>query len=207
MRKAVRHALESASYDPPFLCLLVLPQWDDTPWRSADILSHECIEILASLPPYHMKFASEEACPELPSANPTPSSWPVDFVLVANRKGRDKWLDIHKLQTIFVPALRLHCAVPDHHIELFPTLKHRADPPLTPPQPPPRPPRTLPPTPMSPHTHPMTSNAPTATTPLSCWERNPCLIKCRPFVLPNRPLHVVEICAGIASGIEAILKT
>ena len=63
MRKAVRHALESAAYDPPFLCLLVLPQWDDTPWRSADILSHECIEILASLPPYHIKFAPAEACP------------------------------------------------------------------------------------------------------------------------------------------------
>ena len=39
MRKAVRHALESATYAPPFLCLLILPHWDNTPWRSANITS------------------------------------------------------------------------------------------------------------------------------------------------------------------------
>ena len=122
MRKAVRHAMESASYDSPFLCLLVLPRWDDTPWRSADILSHENIEILASLAPRQMRFTPADVPPELqPPPSPLPpAKWPVDFVLVANHAGRSRWLDIHKLQTIFVPALRQLCATPDQHIELFP---------------------------------------------------------------------------------------
>ena len=131
MRKAVRHALASASYDSPFLCLLILPRWDDTPWRSADIISHENIEILASLAPRQMRFTPADVPPELhlpPSLLP-PAKWPVDFVIVANHAGRSRWLDIHKLQTIFVPALRQLCATPDQHIELFPNSHTPHDPP------------------------------------------------------------------------------
>jgi hypothetical protein len=31
MRNAVQHAIESSTYDSPFLCLLILPKWEDTP--------------------------------------------------------------------------------------------------------------------------------------------------------------------------------
>ena len=120
MRKAVRHALESATYDPPFLCLFILPRWDDTPWRSADIMAHEHIEILASLPNHQMRFAPANVDPTNPLPPLPPARWPVDFVIVANTAGRTNWLNIHKLQTIFTPALRHLCAVPDQHIELFP---------------------------------------------------------------------------------------
>ena len=83
MRKAVRHALESATYAPPFLCLLILPRWDDTPWRSADILSHENIEILASVPGLHMRFTPATDDPSHPLSPLPPARWPVDFALVA----------------------------------------------------------------------------------------------------------------------------
>ncbi len=138
MRKAVRHALESSTYESPFLCLLILPKWDDTPWRSADILAHENIEILTTLAPSQMRFAPSDTSPET-SIDPThlsPAKWPVDFVIVANRAGRDQWLDIRKLQTIFVPALRRLYAIPDQHIELFPS-PIPVRPPNTPPQHPP----------------------------------------------------------------------
>ena len=124
MRKAVRHALESATYDPPFLCLFILPRWDDTPWRSADIMAHEHIEILASLPNHQMRFAPANVDPTNPLPPLPPARWPVDFVIVANTAGRTNWLNIHKLQTIFTPALRHLCAVPDQHIELFPEPPH-----------------------------------------------------------------------------------
>ena len=32
------------------------------------------------------------------------------------------------------------------------------------------------------------------------------LLCCRPYTIPNRPLHVVEICGGIATGLEALLR-
>ena len=68
-----------------------------------------------------MRFTPADVPPEhhlSPSLLP-PAKWPVHFVIVANRAGRSRWLDIHKLQTIFVPALRQLCATPDQHIELL----------------------------------------------------------------------------------------
>ena len=90
MRKTVQHALESSTYDSPFLCLLVLPKWDDTPWRSADILAHANIEIFITLAPSQMRFAPADTSPEIAtySSNLPPAKWPVDFVVVANKACR-----------------------------------------------------------------------------------------------------------------------
>ena len=156
-----------------------------------------------------MRFAPATEGPTLPLSPLPPARWPIDFVLVANEAGRAQWLDIHKLQTVFTPALRQLCAVPDHHIELFP------DPG------PPRPPLTPIPTPRPDLLHSLTTSPthyssqtdipprhPSPTTPnYANWPDNPTLLDCQPYdAAPHRPLHLVEICAGIATGLEAFLR-
>jgi hypothetical protein len=47
MRKAVLHALGSSEHTTtPFLVVMVLPVWEDTPWSSAGICNHRNIETL-----------------------------------------------------------------------------------------------------------------------------------------------------------------
>jgi hypothetical protein len=47
MLKAVLHALSSSeSQDIPFLVVLILPFWEDTPWNSATIRGHHNISTL-----------------------------------------------------------------------------------------------------------------------------------------------------------------
>ena len=41
---------------------------------------------------------------------------------------------------------------------------------------------------------------------MDTWPTNPSLLPHSPYVTPHRPLHLVEICAGIATGLEAFLR-
>jgi hypothetical protein len=51
MRKAILHALASSTdTTTPFLVILVLPIWENTPWYSAVIRSHPNLEILIQIP-------------------------------------------------------------------------------------------------------------------------------------------------------------
>jgi len=47
MRKAILHALASSiDTTKPFLVVMVLPVWEDTPWYSAAIHNHNNLETL-----------------------------------------------------------------------------------------------------------------------------------------------------------------
>jgi hypothetical protein len=51
MRKAVMHTLSSSEDNKtPFLVVLVLPVWEDTPWTSAGIRSHRNLKTLIQIP-------------------------------------------------------------------------------------------------------------------------------------------------------------
>jgi len=90
MLKAVLHALSSSeSQDTPFLVVLILPVWEDTPWNSAAIRGHHNMSTLIRIPVGHMRFVhahkqSDETTPVL-----SPAKWPVEFLLIANDKGRE----------------------------------------------------------------------------------------------------------------------
>jgi hypothetical protein len=90
MLKAVLHALTSSdSQDTPFIVVLILPVWEDTPWNSADIRGRHNMSTLVRILAGHMRFVSfhkqsDEATPVLSSAK-----WPVEFVLIAISKGRE----------------------------------------------------------------------------------------------------------------------
>ncbi len=74
MLRAVIHALASSdSQDTPFLVVLILPVWEDTPWNSAAIRSHHNMSTLIRIPAGHMRFVpyhkqSNEATPVLSPA-------------------------------------------------------------------------------------------------------------------------------------------
>ena len=57
MLKAALHALTSSEVqDIPFLVVLILPVWDDTPWKSAAIRGHHNMSTLIRIPAGHMRF-------------------------------------------------------------------------------------------------------------------------------------------------------
>ena len=57
MLKAVLHALASSqSPNTPFLVVLILQVWEDTPWNSPAIRGHHNMSTLIRIPAGHMRF-------------------------------------------------------------------------------------------------------------------------------------------------------
>jgi hypothetical protein len=57
MRKVILHALASSTdTTTPFLVVMVLPVWEDTPWYSETIRSHHNLETFIQVPAGHMRF-------------------------------------------------------------------------------------------------------------------------------------------------------
>ena len=70
MLRAVLHALSSSEVqDTPFLVVLILPVWDDTPWNSAAIRGHHNLSTLIWIPAGYMRFVS--AHKQSDKANPS----------------------------------------------------------------------------------------------------------------------------------------
>jgi hypothetical protein len=77
------------------------------------------------IPAGHMRFVpaykrSDEATPALSKAK-----WSVDFVLIANAKGREAFLCHDRIQSILALAIQATCQPPTEETHFFPT------PPLT----------------------------------------------------------------------------
>jgi len=72
MLKAVPHALSSSEVqDTPFLVVLILSVWDETPWNSAAIRGHHNMSTLIRITAGYMRVVpaykqSDEANPSLP---------------------------------------------------------------------------------------------------------------------------------------------
>jgi hypothetical protein len=57
MMKVALHALASSKHtDAPFLVVVVLPVWDDSPWTSKAIRGHTSMSTLIRIPVEHMRF-------------------------------------------------------------------------------------------------------------------------------------------------------
>ena len=85
MRKSVMHALSSSEdKTTPFLVVLVLPVWEDTPWTSAGIRSHRNLETLIQIPTNHMRFVPAHKQRDSDKAELSPAKWPVELILISN---------------------------------------------------------------------------------------------------------------------------
>ena len=206
MRKAILHALASSTDTPtPLLVVMVLPVWEDTPWSSAAIRSHPNMETLIQIPAGHMRFVPAHKQTDGDTTSLTPAKWPVELVLISNEAGKQQFIDRARIAQILTPALCRVCQLSPDQIQFFPkTLPRTSGPPTTPAGSPPRPIPTCPAT-LAPHTPPLGTPGqpgiaagdeyPTAT-----------LAHLPRFYMPQRPLHMVELCGGIATGLEAALK-
>ena len=206
MHRAVSHAVASAGHsDTPFLCFLALPSWERASWKSEDVLGSQDIQILLRLSKGHLKLVPPEESLEVTNPNKLrPTDWPLDLVVVANEGGRSKWLSAAALQEALVPAVRAVCQVPDQHVELLPPdaktrltrpLRHHS-------HARPLPSRPLPSWGSQPSLGPRDTGLP----PLELWPLQPDLRQVRRYTSPtDRPLHIVEICGGLATGLHALV--
>ena len=122
MLKASLHALSYLeTQNTPFLDVLILPFWDDTPWNFAAIRGHHSMLTLIRISEGHMRFVpthkhSDETTPVL-----SPAKWPVEFVLIANDKGWEKFVCQDRIHQIRSPAIQATCLLTSAQTRFFPT--------------------------------------------------------------------------------------
>jgi len=90
MLKAVLHALSSSeSSETPFLVVLILLFWDDTPWSSASIRGHKNVFTLIRIPTGNMRFVPDQSQSDDTTVTLPLAKWPVEIVLITNEAGRE----------------------------------------------------------------------------------------------------------------------
>ena len=123
MRKTILHALACATaVANPFLVVLILPAWEDSPWRTHAILQHPNLTTLAHLPANQLKFipSHKQLDKDLNLSTLRPADWPVDLIIIANEEGRQAYLHLDRLQNIIIPGLQQACQDTNLTITLFP---------------------------------------------------------------------------------------
>ena len=105
----------------PFLVVLILLVWEETPWNSDAIRHQHNMSTLIRISAGHMRFVpahkqSDEASPVL-----SPAKWPVELILIANHKGRETFVSHDRIQQITGPAIQATCLITAAQILFFPT--------------------------------------------------------------------------------------
>ena len=210
MLDAVEQAIASAEASPqPFTCILTLPRWKDTPYRKQSILQHRRLKIVTGIPSHKFKFIP--ANKEMSQPQPLDSGaakWAIDIILVSNEKGYQS-INWPEVQLELPKILRALANSPDLHVNFFP---HPASLPCltrAPHQPAhcknknkrsnirPRAMSTPTPAPLDP---PVVIESHT-------WPQQPDLSKLPHFSIhKSTPLTVIELCGGIGTGLEALLR-
>ena len=122
MLKAALHALASSkSPDTLFLVVLILPVWEDTPWRSAAIRGHHNMSTLIRIPAGHMRFVPVHKQPDEATPVLSLAKWPVECVLIANAKGRENFLCHDRINQILSPTIQATCLLKPEQTIFFPT--------------------------------------------------------------------------------------
>ena len=110
MRKAILHALASSTNTPtPFLVVMVLPVWENTPWYSVAIRSHINLETLIQIPAGHMRFVPAHKQTDSDTTSLPPAKWPVELVLISKEEGRNQLVSMNRINQILAPPLRNVC--------------------------------------------------------------------------------------------------
>jgi len=90
MRKTLLHALACVtSFSNPFLVVMILPAWEDPPWRTLSILHHPNLTTLAHLSANQLKFipSHKQLDKDLNLSTLKPAEGLVDLIIVANEEG------------------------------------------------------------------------------------------------------------------------
>ena len=212
MLKAMQHAIASANASPqPFSCVLVLPRWKDTPYRRQDILLHPNVKIVTGIEARHLKFVPADKEMAAPDPSQTSAHWAADIILVSNKAGFQT-IDWPRVKKELPVVLRQTAGSPDFYVSWFP---HPADLGCLKPDNSTTPEDTNGPQKQLTHTNLVqAADAPTPP-PLDpapfeehhTWPASPNLQELPAFNIDKKtPLTVIELCAGIGTGLEALLK-
>jgi hypothetical protein len=90
MRNTILHALAcTTSSLNPFIVVLILPAWEDSPRRTRSILQHPNLTTLAHFPANHLTLITthKQLYKKLKLSIRRPADWPVDLIIVANEEG------------------------------------------------------------------------------------------------------------------------
>ena len=121
MLRAVLYALSSSEHtNAPFLAVMVLPIWDDSPWISNAVRDHTNMSTPIRIPSGHMRFVPANKQADETSIELKPTKWPVELVLIANDMGREIYLDNERIQTILSPAIQTICRLKPEESTFFP---------------------------------------------------------------------------------------
>ena len=121
MLKAVLQALASSEHTKtPFLVVMVLPIWDDSPWTSEAIRGHHNISTLIQIPSGHIRFGPAHKQANDESMELKPAKWHVELVFIANAMGREAYLSNHRIQTILSLAIQATCRLKPEEAIVFP---------------------------------------------------------------------------------------
>ena len=122
MLKAVLHSLASSeSSDFPFLVVLILSVWEDTPWNSAAIRGHHNMSALVRIPAGHMWVVPERNQSIEATLILSPAKWLVEIVLIFNAKGQETFICHGRIHQILSPAIQSTCLLTPAQILFFPT--------------------------------------------------------------------------------------
>ncbi len=117
-------AYSSDHTDAPFLAVMVLPVWDDSPWTSNAIRGHPNMSTLIRIPTGHVRFVPANKQTDDASIELKPVKWPVDLILIANDKGRESYLDNDRVQAILAHAIQAVCKLRQEETICIPPTLH-----------------------------------------------------------------------------------
>jgi hypothetical protein len=198
MRKAILHALASSTYTTtPFLMVMVIPVWEDTPWYSAAIRSQINLETLIQTPAGHMRFVRAHKQTDSDTTSLPLAKWPVELVLISSEERRNQFVNMYRINQILAPALRIACHMTTGQLRFFPNTRAEEGRPYTPPGGTAY--KTLPMLPGSNlPTHPNFGKDKAHRNPPKIDPSSYALKTIPRHTLPHRPIHLVELCGGIA---------
>jgi hypothetical protein len=104
----------------PFRVVLIPLVWEDTLWNSA-IRGHHNMSTLIRIPAGHMRFVPAHTQSDEATSILSQAKWPVEFLLVANAKGRETFICHERIHQILGPAILATCLLAPAQTHVVPT--------------------------------------------------------------------------------------
>ena len=118
----------SISTGIPFLVVLILPAWEDSPWRKHSILSHPNIITttvhLNNFNQLEFILDNKQLDINLGISLLRAANCPIDMIVIANKEKKN-YLHPTRLQHILIPGILQACQDTTKTISFFPSRPHK----------------------------------------------------------------------------------
>ena len=156
------------------------------------------MEILFQIPAGHMRLILAHKQTDIDTTSLQPVKWLVELVLISNKEGRNQFFNMDRINQILAPALRSAGHMTAYQLIFFPNTRELEGRPYTPPVERPTRPFPLCLAAISPRTPP--TGIPTSSRPPPKDTPSSYALSTIPrYILPQRPIHLVELCGSMAT--------